>query len=492
MKCSNCQHEVDSSSSFCSQCGVKISKSPSITPPTDGDGNRYRIRQYNAFCGHCHQRVEVGSTFCSHCGVAMEWAQSVSQSAPVVNTTTPVDTTPATKTIDPPKFEAKDVQPSNTGRGTETVPSVSTQPQRSDSVYCTHCGSKIPEGKLFCDRCGAIRRITPTSEPTEPVQKASNHFTAHQQQNCSQCGHALRPGKNFCTFCGTRINEASQSSPVTISEHDAFGPWVYEVDDIHPLPPLFSAYQTQLGNALMVFKIPRNIDRRDAHRYTNLYDAVVGIFKTHVLIIQRRGNTVQDTNVRLSDVQAISNNCCLLRGTMTLYTNTMSFSVVYNTVSSEAIDKAIDLIHAIQQNRKYSLNLRSMDYNTVSVGHLLCHLINGLKKNDTDIKLVAYQSETFKIQQTMGFATNDRELILIDHETTKKMEKGKPKTYSYSTVYIPINQLAAVRISNHPDDSGTKRLSFSTRNHTFTCSYTASNTSVTNLYDCLRRRCTSI
>ena len=30
-----------------------------------------------------------------------------------------------------------------------------------------------------------------------------------------------------------------------ISEYDAFGPWLYEIDDGHPMPPLFVPYVDQ-------------------------------------------------------------------------------------------------------------------------------------------------------------------------------------------------------------------------------------------------------
>lgn len=492
MRCSNCQHEIDSCSSFCGRCGIKITESPSINPPTDPNGNRYRIRQYNAYCGHCHQRVEIGSTFCSHCGVALEWSQSLSQSQFGDKATDTKNSTPKKATIEQTEFDSKDYNQTDTNSKTQVVHPLSTQSEKSDDNYCTHCRTLIPEGKLFCEHCGAIRRIEPTlsKHPAEPTQSSAKTDTG--QQKCRECGRLVRSEKDFCTFCGARINYASPKNTAPISEHEAFGPWIYEINDNHPLPQLFSYYKSKLSAALMVFKIPRNIERREAHRFVHLYDAVVGVFETYVLILQRRNNTVQESIVRIHNVQAISNNCCLLRGTMTLYTNTMSFSIVYNTVSSEVVDKAIDLILAIQQNKKYALNLKPINCNIQNISHLLCHLVSDLKKNDVDIKLIAYQPETFKITQTTGFVTNDRELILIDHEPNKQMEKGKPKTYSYSTVYIPINQLAAVRISDHPDDSGMKRFSFSTRNHTFTCSIAVNNNGVASLYESLRSRCASL
>lgn len=63
---------------------------------------------------------------------------------------------------------------------------------------------------------------------------------------------------------------------MAISEYDAFGPWIYEVDGEHPLPRLFAPYVRERVDALMLLKILRDIERRRATPDMELYDYVVG------------------------------------------------------------------------------------------------------------------------------------------------------------------------------------------------------------------------
>ena len=44
-----------------------------------------------------------------------------------------------------------------------------------------------------------------------------------------------------------------------VSEYDAFGPWVYMIDEDHPLPSLFAPCVENPEAYRMLFKIPRNI-----------------------------------------------------------------------------------------------------------------------------------------------------------------------------------------------------------------------------------------
>ena len=70
-----------------------------------------------------------------------------------------------------------------------------------------------------------------------------------------------------------------------ISEYDAFGPWVYEIDEDHPLPKLFVPYiQPDPDRSIMV-KVPRQIDRQDANPDMDLYDYVIAVGKEYLTIV---------------------------------------------------------------------------------------------------------------------------------------------------------------------------------------------------------------
>ena len=47
-------------------------------------------------------------------------------------------------------------------------------------------------------------------------------------------------------------------------EYDRFGPWIIEISEADPPPPLFRPYLTREETVLLSIKIPRKIDRRDA------------------------------------------------------------------------------------------------------------------------------------------------------------------------------------------------------------------------------------
>ena len=78
-----------------------------------------------------------------------------------------------------------------------------------------------------------------------------------------------------------------------ISEYDAFGPWVYDVDGEHPLPPLFVPFVDMSKSWRMLLKIPRDIERRRATPDMDLYDFVVGADDAGIQIWSRREKAVE-------------------------------------------------------------------------------------------------------------------------------------------------------------------------------------------------------
>ena len=64
-----------------------------------------------------------------------------------------------------------------------------------------------------------------------------------------------------------------------LAEYNAFGPWVYEIDDAHPLPPLFASCFTDNDEAILKIKVPREIERRNAAPGMELYDFVIALYE---------------------------------------------------------------------------------------------------------------------------------------------------------------------------------------------------------------------
>lgn len=70
---------------------------------------------------------------------------------------------------------------------------------RSDAdMFCSNCGSKLPEGAAFCSECGA-----------KAAQKVAD--------TCAGCEIAMTPGAAFCAHCGAAVNHGEAQAPQTAS-----------------------------------------------------------------------------------------------------------------------------------------------------------------------------------------------------------------------------------------------------------------------------------
>lgn len=271
-------------------------------------------------------------------------------------------------------------------------------------------------------------------------------------------------------------------------EYDAFGPWILIVGKEHKLPRLFADYQKDADSSLMMIKIPRHIERRDANPNMHLYDAVIGVFDTHLLVLNRVGSKVREQRVAIKDVEAIRHTTCLLRGELTLYTDSRDVEIVYNAVSEHIMMQMANLILSLKNQTPKSLGLAPMSYDIDTIAFLYVNLINGMKRDDANIKLVAYQPdiEVTRRRKALGgvwsysrrymlctaFLTNDRELIFIE-QSHKATAKQKETDYAYSYVYLPLGNIESVKIKQ--DEAGQRYLVCATRHHQFAHVFDARN-----------------
>lgn len=141
------------------------------------------------------------------------------------------------------------------------------------------------------------------------------------------------------------------------AEYDAFGPWIYELNDIRQLPPLFSSHYRDTNRPLMILKVPRNIERRSAVQGMNLYDYAIGMYETYIYVLERKDNSVVETKILYNEVCMIENFTDLLFGRLTLLTTSGKLEILYNTSSGECIAKVVNLIRARYTSKKYSIEL---------------------------------------------------------------------------------------------------------------------------------------
>jgi hypothetical protein len=116
-------------------------------------------------------------------------------------------------------------------------------------------------------------------------------------------------------------------------EYDRFGPWVLRVSRDDPPPPLFLPYLTRPEEPLLALKVPRHIERRNAHPGMDLYDYLICLYEDDLLVMQRLDRDVRSWSCSYRDVKQLCVTRNLLRGNIHLGLPGHSYDLPYNTIS---------------------------------------------------------------------------------------------------------------------------------------------------------------
>lgn len=90
-------------------------------------------------------------------------------------------------------------------------------------VYCSNCGTELPDGVSFCDVCGTPVRgknanspagSPPGADPGPGVNQAINQANGIGTTSCPVCGAATLPGEAFCDNCGAALLTPTSYTPV--------------------------------------------------------------------------------------------------------------------------------------------------------------------------------------------------------------------------------------------------------------------------------------
>lgn len=251
-------------------------------------------------------------------------------------------------------------------------------------------------------------------------------------------------------------------------EYDAFGPWIYIISEEHALPKLFVPYKDMIDGALMSFKIPRQIERRNANSDMDLYDCVVAVFKTNIIILKRDEHRVKEIDIKMKDIVAVENSHFLLYGKVTVYGRHDKEEIVYNTVSQDIVALFVNIVLMHMSYKEHRLDLDFLHYDTETIDYLFAHLISRQRKNDDKIGLVAYQQkyelkpkkdiisrvlEAFNKGQQItctAFLANPQKVVIINR--TSPLDEGDEADYAYTYVYIPIHNITNARIVEDVED----------------------------------------
>ena len=257
-----------------------------------------------------------------------------------------------------------------------------------------------------------------------------------------------------------------------ISEYDAFGPWVYDVDGEHPLPPLFVPFVDMSKSWRMLLKIPRDIERRRATPDMDLYDFVVGADDAGIQIWSRREKAVESTRIAYRDITGIRLYQRLLHGVCTLYSAGGPVILTYNTVSADVMRRFGDLVRAeygggvsAAAGLRGDPDLRERDLDI-----WLYNQMRNLRDRGVCFTLDAYQpcwSDTrtdrhlpWKRKEEFAgtlYLHNEREVLLL---RSGKPEKKGEQTYSAEFTAIPWSALGGVLLESSQLHEGALLASF--------------------------------
>jgi len=285
----------------------------------------------------------------------------------------------------------------------------------------------------------------------------------------------------------------------TVSEYDAFGPWVYEVNEDHPMPPLFAPYYKEDNNCLMVIKIPRNIDRSNARPDMDLYDYVIGLYKDYIYILKRVGRDVEESKAFYGDIEGIEDYNRLLKGKLTIYLNNNKIVIPYNTVSSGIILKLIGIIRDRYTERSFDIKREFYPDGDLDVEVLYRNMLKNIKSTNPDLQICAVQRSiplTFakgNIFETAGHFLSRPELLNSLHLTNNKeliiFTRGKSfikkgvANYAISTIYIPIEKLGSITVESYEKYEGLAVINFKLTEKEFRFYFEQSNNRSIDFYN---------
>ena len=287
-----------------------------------------------------------------------------------------------------------------------------------------------------------------------------------------------------------------------VSEYDAFGPWIYEIDDEHPIPELFAPLIKKDKYCLMMMKIPRQIERRDADPGMQLYDYVVGAYESQIFICIRQDNTAERKRFRYSDLSAISLFSCFLASYVTFYFKTgESFELPFNTISLNIMKKFVRLVRAklVPEEPSIDLSKCPQPIQASQISDVL--FVNLLNDNDAEedrkmypgafqqavkmrMKGVSLSRKLASIIYPPKLAGgmhlySDRELIIIERDSEALDRLGE---YGYQYIYLPAHNITDITVKDAENFAKSKEITVTLKGQNQVFRFFARNSSVPDYY----------
>lgn len=244
---------------------------------------------------------------------------------------------------------------------------------------------------------------------------------------------------------------------MAISEFDAFGPWIYKLDEEHPIPELFKPYVPE-EKALLGMKLPRQIERRVATPDMQLYDYVVLVYEERLLILHRVDDSVEQLSVIYDDVRAIEMNCAFLNSHVTFFCGDTSCTIPFNIVSVKLIKQLIRMVGCRSFLKPHNKPFDLPQYDEAIDETLYVNLLRDMKEQGDNWRPCAFQhSREFRpkllsrthVLPGVLFLQNDHTVQVVYN---KHFGRKQPESeYDYNILYMPYSSFLGAK--SEPDST---------------------------------------
>ncbi len=238
-----------------------------------------------------------------------------------------------------------------------------------------------------------------------------------------------------------------------ISEYDAFGPWIYEIDGQHALPAVFAGHLDESVSPLMLVKIPVDAERRSLKPGMLMYDCVIGLYADHLLLLRYSGGSVSETTIAYASIRALAYSIDLLRGEFDIHTKEGRHSVKFNAASEPLMQKLIAIMRNKITNTGRHGILDGLAELNADFGFFFRGLADAMKKQDASLRVIGYQGQTDLRYRKRGLVSTlvermmrpclagslhllgEKELIIINRGNASDFRRHPIHKYGFT--YIP-------------------------------------------------------
>lgn len=291
-------------------------------------------------------------------------------------------------------------------------------------------------------------------------------------------------------------------------EYDRFGPWVLEISNEDPIPPLFVSWMTRDEAPLFSIKIPRPDERRNLEPGMNMYDYVVSLYESDLHVLERNENDVNEQSIPYKDIVAIRHKEDLLDGELNIYIAQRSYSIPYNTVSSEIVCRLADLLRERYIADGSSEAASSGNAGSMEVGDELSFYFNGLlkgaRKDQPDMSILATQTEVpvSSIEENLWrrflYGAIDKRLLesihMFNGRELQIINRGRTWSYRWQVVYgketlfLPLEKITGINVEPDPKNPGISTVVFRTAGSSHSFSFTSGNPSFSGYSEFLKQK----